>query len=209
MSLNHHIALFLPFSSARYYNSDLSIWLSVDPMVDKYPNLSPYTYCANNPIALKDPNGDSIAVLLANSLPVLGHMAILIQAHGGENDGKWALWSKNGENKSSSNSVTNDDDLGTQYWNSPQEFIKNNNEQYVEAYILPTNTEQDKKITAGFKKSESKNYNFFYTNCAVAVQEGLKNAGLDDGRLSAGQKNSFGNFTYLHTKQIIHRVSSS
>ena len=33
---------------ARYYNSDLSIWLSVDPMSDKYPGVSPYTYCANS-----------------------------------------------------------------------------------------------------------------------------------------------------------------
>ena len=43
---------------ARYYSSDLSIWLSVDPMSDKYPNLSPFTYCANNPIKLVDPNGE-------------------------------------------------------------------------------------------------------------------------------------------------------
>ena len=35
-------------STARYYNSDLSIWLSVDPMSDKYPGVSPYTYCANS-----------------------------------------------------------------------------------------------------------------------------------------------------------------
>ncbi|MBP5709854.1 MAG: hypothetical protein J6W84_02630, partial [Bacteroidales bacterium] len=38
--------------AARYYNSDLSIWLSVDPLSDKYPNLSPYVYCANNPVRL-------------------------------------------------------------------------------------------------------------------------------------------------------------
>ena len=43
--------------SARHYHSDLSIWLSVDPMSDKYPSLSPYTYCANNPVRLVDPNG--------------------------------------------------------------------------------------------------------------------------------------------------------
>ena len=43
---------------SRYYSSDLSIWLSVDPMSDKYPSLSPYTYCANNPIKLVDPNGE-------------------------------------------------------------------------------------------------------------------------------------------------------
>ena len=34
------------YFGARYYNSDLSLWLSVDPMADKYPNLSPYNYCS-------------------------------------------------------------------------------------------------------------------------------------------------------------------
>ena len=43
--------------AARYYNSDLSIWISVDPLVDKYPNLSPYTYCADNPVRLVDVDG--------------------------------------------------------------------------------------------------------------------------------------------------------
>ena len=41
----------------RHYNSDLSIWLSVDPMANKYPSLSPYTYCADNPVKLVDPDG--------------------------------------------------------------------------------------------------------------------------------------------------------
>ena len=51
----------LPTSpSARYYNSDLSIWISVDPLADKYPNLSPYTYCADNPVRLVDPDGRTI-----------------------------------------------------------------------------------------------------------------------------------------------------
>ncbi len=51
----------LSYFGARYYTSDLSIWLSVDPMSDKYPSLSPYTYCANNPVKLVDPNGESIS----------------------------------------------------------------------------------------------------------------------------------------------------
>ncbi|MBP5709454.1 MAG: hypothetical protein J6W84_00535 [Bacteroidales bacterium] len=42
----------ISYPAARYYNSDLSIWISVDPLVDKYPNLSPYTYCAGNPVRL-------------------------------------------------------------------------------------------------------------------------------------------------------------
>ena len=48
----------LSYFGSRYYSSDLSIWLSVDPMSDKYPSLSPYTYCANNPIKLVDPDGE-------------------------------------------------------------------------------------------------------------------------------------------------------
>ena len=48
----------LSYFGSRYYSSDLSIWLSVDPMSDKYPSLSPYVYCANNPIKLVDPDGE-------------------------------------------------------------------------------------------------------------------------------------------------------
>jgi len=45
------------YFGARYYDSELSGWLSVDPMSDKYPSLSPYCYTANNPVVLVDPNG--------------------------------------------------------------------------------------------------------------------------------------------------------
>jgi RHS repeat-associated protein len=50
----------LSYFGSRYYSSDLSIWLSVDPMSDKYPSLSPYVYCADNPVKLVDPNGEEI-----------------------------------------------------------------------------------------------------------------------------------------------------
>ena len=45
---------------ARYYSSDLSIWLSVDPMSGKYPSLSPYVYCADNPVKCVDLNGEEV-----------------------------------------------------------------------------------------------------------------------------------------------------
>src|SRR5690554_2434455 len=45
---------------ARYYYDWASIWLSVDPMSDKYPHLSSYNYCANNPVMLVDPDGRDI-----------------------------------------------------------------------------------------------------------------------------------------------------
>ncbi len=50
----------LSYFGSRYYSSDLSIWLSVDPMAAKYASLSPYVYCANNPVRCVDPNGEEI-----------------------------------------------------------------------------------------------------------------------------------------------------
>jgi len=38
-------------------DSDLSVWLSVDPLSDMYPSTSPYMYVRGNPIMLVDPNG--------------------------------------------------------------------------------------------------------------------------------------------------------
>ena len=49
------------YFGARYYDSDLMTgWLSVDPMADKYPSLSPYAYCGWNPVKLVDPDGEEI-----------------------------------------------------------------------------------------------------------------------------------------------------
>jgi len=46
------------YFGARYMDHELmTMWLSVDPMADKYPNVSPYAYCNWNPINLIDPNG--------------------------------------------------------------------------------------------------------------------------------------------------------
>ena len=53
----------LSYYGSRYYSSDLSIWLSIDPQAAKYPDLSPFTYCANNPVKLVDPNGEEIWIV--------------------------------------------------------------------------------------------------------------------------------------------------
>ena len=60
LSSHPRITIFPHSPSERHYNATLSIWLSVDPMSDKYPGVSPYTYCANNPVKLVDPNGREI-----------------------------------------------------------------------------------------------------------------------------------------------------
>ena len=47
----------LSYFGARYYDSEAGIWISVDPLLDKYLSFSPYVYCANNPIKFVDPDG--------------------------------------------------------------------------------------------------------------------------------------------------------
>ena len=42
---------------ARYLWSLTGHWLSVDPLADKYPGITPYAYCLNNPIKYIDPDG--------------------------------------------------------------------------------------------------------------------------------------------------------
>ena len=52
------------YFGARYMDHELMMgWLSVDPMSDKYPNISPYAYCAWNPVKLVDPDGREIWII--------------------------------------------------------------------------------------------------------------------------------------------------
>lgn len=55
------------YFSARYLDHDiLTSFLSVDRYADKYPFISPYAYCAWNPIRLIDPSGDTISYRLGD-----------------------------------------------------------------------------------------------------------------------------------------------
>ncbi|WP_445455748.1 SpvB/TcaC N-terminal domain-containing protein [Flavobacterium sp. HNIBRBA15423] len=47
----------LYYYGARYYDPKTSIWLSVDPLTEEYPNWNPYNYTMQNPINLTDPTG--------------------------------------------------------------------------------------------------------------------------------------------------------
>ena len=51
------------YFGARYMDHELmTMWLSVDPMADKYPGISPYAYCAWNPVKLVDPDGRELVL---------------------------------------------------------------------------------------------------------------------------------------------------
>ena len=49
------------YFGARYMDHELmTMWLSIDPMADKYPYISSYAYCAWNPVKLVDPDGKDV-----------------------------------------------------------------------------------------------------------------------------------------------------
>ncbi len=61
------------YFGARYYDSDLSgLFLSIDPMADKYPSISPYAYCAWNPVKLVDPDGNEVNPIFSTEGKLLG-----------------------------------------------------------------------------------------------------------------------------------------
>jgi RHS repeat-associated protein len=52
----------LYYYGARYYNPMVSVWLGVDPLAHKYPNMTSYVFTGNNPVMLVDPDGRQIRV---------------------------------------------------------------------------------------------------------------------------------------------------
>ncbi len=50
----------LYYYGARYLDPTGAMWLSVDPMWEKYAGMSPYNYCMGNPVKMVDPDGRDV-----------------------------------------------------------------------------------------------------------------------------------------------------
>ncbi|MFA5640997.1 MAG: RHS repeat-associated core domain-containing protein [Bacteroidales bacterium] len=65
------------YYSARYYAPPT--FISRDPMFEKYPSISPYTYCMNNPVGFVDPTGEDVEIICpvtGNKIPYTPGMTI-------------------------------------------------------------------------------------------------------------------------------------
>ena len=68
---------------ARQYDPFTARWTTIDPMAAKYASLSPYSYCAGNPVNMVDSDGrDAIYIAFpdykANGIPFTGHAGVLL-----------------------------------------------------------------------------------------------------------------------------------
>jgi RHS repeat-associated protein len=55
--LNTDFGLNLNDYGARWYDSAIARWTSVDPLAGKHPSWTPFNYCMQNPVRLIDPDG--------------------------------------------------------------------------------------------------------------------------------------------------------
>ena len=55
----------------------MTMWLSVDPLADKYPSISPYAYCAWNPVKLIDQDGKESGIPPKSRITVRNGCVIL------------------------------------------------------------------------------------------------------------------------------------
>ncbi|MCC6962589.1 MAG: RHS repeat-associated core domain-containing protein [candidate division Zixibacteria bacterium] len=56
------------YYGARYYDPELGRFLALDPAAGEYPSLSPYAYCANNPLGLVDTDGNNFLDVIQGAI---------------------------------------------------------------------------------------------------------------------------------------------
>ena len=174
-------------SGARFQTTD-GIFTGIDPLAEKYYHISPYAYCAGNPVNLVDPQGDSTTVYLArNAVAGAGHIAVAVSYSDYPQSDEQYLWSRNGERNERGKTlfgrtVGGIDDEGTAITSDVQEFLNTNTKDgeryYTDAIVIQTTPDQEKKIVESMSRSLKKDYKFFIKNCAHAVSRALSEGGV-------------------------------
>ena len=193
---------------ARHMSPDIGRFTTIDPLAEKYYHLSPYAYCANNPVNAIDMNGDSILILIAPSgAHGAGHLALLIQ----NKEGVWGYYSKNGTRGELPLYGEPSYNSGEPTFSSEEEFLNSDynkdkrtgQRKYTEGYLIPTTPEEDAKAIDAAVKELKYTYYVLGSHCAEVGQKALEAAGKNPGRPQMNPLNKYGDNIVIYLDYII------
>ena len=163
---------------------------TMDPFAEKYQGISPYTFCAGDPINFSDPTGCDVVILPIEDGE---HMAMLIQ----NEEGNWQYYSYNGTKSyvmTSQSAGRPFNDVAVGNWESPQDFLNSDYNSdsptgtedpsqshftYDIGYQISSTPEQDTVMREEFQNLSETSYNLVTNNCTQVVQKTLLKGGID------------------------------
>jgi RHS repeat-associated protein len=182
----------LYYFGARYYDPKTSVWLSVDPLAEKYPNYSSYNYCLNNPIKYIDPDGNSPISVFAKIIAKQG-VKVAVKTFA-KNQIEHRLKNYMSKNLMKQFAKDLDDIIGTldnEWWETALELVPVAGDIYG-------GTKFGIKIAKAFEKLQElenkyveKIYNSLPKELRKKFKDAMRNAGVRDARKdqSAGVEN--------------------
>jgi RHS repeat-associated protein len=115
---------------ARFYDTQLGRWHSVDPLAEKYKSISPFVYCIDNPLKFVDTDGRKIKFAPGTSDPFKKDFSTAVNALNAHKAGG-ILASLEKSSKvyyisEASGKISSFDGKNTIYW-APREMLLTNN----------------------------------------------------------------------------------
>ena len=150
---------------ARMYFPDRIQWMTVDPMCEKYYNVSPYAYCGNNPVRYIDPDGRRVDDVYFNED---GYELFRVKKDGPNN------YYVINTTKKTNEIYTETALLNQKGWTNP-------------ISIDDANTAEERIMNGYITGEHMKNVTYMFNSCQI---DGILNSIKDDGKGGTSPKNN-------------------